>query len=248
MLLLAHCGRAGPLPCWFVRRDRKEVALSRPAWTGSSETAWLALAVRAEHPVYVSPSGSSGLMAASRRVSVGSCAPSVCRASVGRTDAGVRFTRGRRHRGGVPGAWVASSRVGASGRCHFVHAGAAIGTDSCASSTISAPIPSACAAAPDAGATDGHTAIETITTDPRNRASFTPPAGSPSSRSASAEAFAATLGDHRPLSFSTGPAHPPLRWPHGAVGTGVVCRIYWAAFRVSTASRRDGGGSPPRLS
>ena len=107
---------------------------------------------------------------------------------------------------------------------------------------------SACAAAPDAGATDGHTAVETITTDPRNRASFTPPAGSPSSRSASAEAFAATLGDHRALSFSTGPAHPPLRWPHGAVGTGVVCRIYWAAFRVSTASRRDGGGSPPRLS
>ena len=55
MLLLAHCGRAGPLPCWFVRRDRKEVALSRPAWTGSSETAWLALAVRAEHPVYAVP-------------------------------------------------------------------------------------------------------------------------------------------------------------------------------------------------
>ncbi len=203
-----------------------------------------------------SPSGSSGLMAASRRVFVGSCAPPVRRASVGRADAGVRFTRGRHHRGGVPGPSVTSAR--ASGRCHFVHAGAAIGSDSCASSTISAPVPSLSiagssaaagrAATPDAAATDGHTAVETITTDPGNGASFTPPAGSPSCRSASAEAFAAALGDDRALPFSTGPPRPPLQWPHGAVGTGVLCRIYWAAFRVSTASRRDAGGSPPRLS
>ena len=203
-----------------------------------------------------SPSGSSGLMAASRRVFVGSCAPPVRRASVGRADAGVRFTRGRRHRGGVPGPSVTSTAPAPP-------AAATSFTPAPQSAPTAAPVPPSAPPSP-ALHRRKHPAVapppptpppQTVT--PPSKPSppipetelalplppvpprLAPPQPRPSPRHSEID---------RPLPFSTGPPRPPLRWPHGAVGTGVLCRIYWAAFRVSTASRRDAGGSPPRLS